>query len=169
MFVRWRTRTRRARAFGRDPRADTHWAAILAESSRIDGKPTQRHIAYLGGITESAIELPAQHAFFWKEVKQQLDQLAVSKDDRARIEAAVEAKVPRLIRREYNEWLIRREGLGMDFASKFAARRHGGSSLGPRRRTQRFPRSTSSPPAGRYGSGRKAGRCISRRCARFAP
>ena len=57
MFVRWQTRTRRARAFGRDPNTDTHWAAILAESSRIDGKPTQRHIAYLGGITESAIEL----------------------------------------------------------------------------------------------------------------
>ena len=89
--------------------------AILAESSRVDGKPTQRHIAYLGGITESAIELPAQRAFFWKEVTQQLDELAVSKDDRVRIEAAVEAKVPRLTRREYNEWLIRRDRLGMDF------------------------------------------------------
>jgi len=115
MFVRWQTRTRRARAFGRDPNTDTHWAAILAESSRVDGKPTQRHIAYLGGITESAIELPAQRAFFWKEVTQQLDELAVSKDDRVRIEAAVEAKVPRLTRREYNEWLIRRDRLGMDF------------------------------------------------------
>jgi hypothetical protein len=115
MFVRWQTRTRRARAFGRDPRTDTHWAAILAESQRIDGKPTQRHIAYLGGITESAIELPAQRAFFWKEVTQQLDELEVSEDDRARIEAAVEAKVPRLSRREYNEQLIRWDGLDMDF------------------------------------------------------
>jgi len=50
-----------------------------------------------------------------KEVTQQLDELAVSKDDRVRIEAAVEAKVPRLTRREYNEWLIRRDRLGMDF------------------------------------------------------
>jgi hypothetical protein len=115
MFVRWQTRTRRARAFGRDPKTDTHWAAILAESSRVDGKPTQRHIAYLGRITESAIELPAQRAFFWKEVTQQLDELAVSKDDRARIEAAVEAKVPRLTRREYNKWIIHRDRLGMDF------------------------------------------------------
>jgi hypothetical protein len=116
MFVRWQKRTRRSRAFGRDPRrTDTHWAAILAESSRVDGKPTQRHIAYLGGITESAIELPAQRAFFWREVALQLDQLAVSKDDRARIEAAVEAKVARLTRQEYNEWLIHRRGLDMDF------------------------------------------------------
>ena len=58
---------------------------------------------------------PAQRAFFWQEVRQQLDQLALSKDDRARIEAAVEAKVPRLTRQEYNEWLIRRDGLDMDF------------------------------------------------------
>ena len=92
-----------------------HWSALLVESQRIDGKPVQRHVAYLGGITESAIELPAQRAFFWKGVTQQLDRLAVSEDDRARIEAAVEAKVPRLTRREYNEWLIRRDELGMDF------------------------------------------------------
>jgi hypothetical protein len=62
MFVRWQMRTRRSRAFGRDPRTNTHWAAILAESQRIDGKPTQRHVAYLGGITDPAIELPAQRA-----------------------------------------------------------------------------------------------------------
>ena len=115
MFVRWQKRTRRSRAFGRDPRTNTHWAAILAESQRLVGKPTERHVAYLGGITDSAIELAAQRAFFWKEVAQQLDQWALPKDDRARIEAAVESKVPRLTRREYNEWLIRLDGLDMDF------------------------------------------------------
>jgi hypothetical protein len=46
---------------------------------RIYGKPTERHVAF-GGITDSAIELPAQRAFFWQEVTQQLDQLAVSMD-----------------------------------------------------------------------------------------
>jgi len=29
---------------------------------RIDGKPTQHHIAYLGGITESAIAIAANGA-----------------------------------------------------------------------------------------------------------
>ena len=115
MFVRWQTRERRNRAFGGGKGPDMHWSAILVEGQRIDGKPVQRHVAYLGGITESAIELAAQRAFFWKGVTQQLDRLAVSEDDRARIEAAVEAKVPRLTRREYNEWLIRRDELGMDF------------------------------------------------------
>ena len=63
MFVRWQKRKRKSRAFGggRD-RADTHWAAILAESARVNGKPTQQHVAYLGGITDSAIEIAAQRA-----------------------------------------------------------------------------------------------------------
>ncbi len=53
------------RAFGggRD-RADTHWAAILAESAQVNGKPTQQHIAYLGSIADSAIEIAAQRAVF---------------------------------------------------------------------------------------------------------
>ena len=86
MFVRWQKRKRKSRAFG-GRGTDTHWAAILAESSRVAGKPTQQHVAYLGGITDSAIEIAAQRAFFWQEVMQQLDQLAnrVLKDDRARI------------------------------------------------------------------------------------
>ena len=65
MFVRWQTRERRNRAFGGDKGPGMHWSAILVEGQRIDGKPVQRHVAYLGGITESAIELPAQRAFFW--------------------------------------------------------------------------------------------------------
>ena len=44
---------------------------------------------------------------------QQLDQLELPKHDRARFEAAIEAKVPRLTRREYDEWLVRRVGLGL--------------------------------------------------------
>ena len=69
-------------------------AAILAESARIDGKPTQQHVAYLGGITDSAIEIAAQRAFFWGAVGQ-LDQLAnrVLKDDRTQIEEAIAKKV----------------------------------------------------------------------------
>jgi hypothetical protein len=39
---------------------DVHWAAVLVEGARVKGKPVQHHIAYLGGITESAIEIVAQ-------------------------------------------------------------------------------------------------------------
>lgn len=113
MFVRWQKRKPRSRAFGPGRGADTHWAAILAESARNDGKPTQQHIAYLGGITDSAIGIAAQRAFFWQEVMRQLDQLAnrFLKDDRARIEEAIAEKVPRLTRQEYDEWISHRAGL----------------------------------------------------------
>ena len=117
MFVRWQKRKRKSRAFGGGRRdTDTHWAAILAESVRVDGEPTQQHVAYLGGITDSAIEIAAQRAFFWGGATQQLDRLAnrVSKDARARIEDAIEKKVPRLTRKEYDECLARRAALGLE-------------------------------------------------------
>ena len=116
MFVRWQKRKRKSRAFGRRRGgADIHWAAILAESAQVDGKPTQQHIAYLGGITESAIEIAAQRAFFWREVMRQLDQLAnrILKDDRARIEEAIARKVPRLTRQEYKKCITRWTELGL--------------------------------------------------------
>jgi hypothetical protein len=114
MFLRWQKRKRRSRAFGGRGN-DTHWAAILAESARVDGEPRQRHIAYLGGITDSAIEVAAQRAFFWQEVTQLLDHLAnrVLKDDRAQIEEAIAEKVPRLTRQEYDECIARRTALGI--------------------------------------------------------
>ena len=125
MFVRWQKRKRKSRAFGRAfgrgrRDTDTHWAAILAESVRVDGKPTQQHVAYLGGITDSAIEIAAQRAYFWASVAQQLDRLAnrISKDNRARIEDTIEKKVPRLARKEYDEYLVRRAALGLGEADK---------------------------------------------------
>ena len=103
MFIRWQSRKRGSPAFGqiarirgRRVRADTrkldvHWAAILVETSRVDGKPKQEHIAYLGGITESAIEILPQRCYFWDEVTERLDQLSsrLSTDERLRIENAI--------------------------------------------------------------------------------
>jgi hypothetical protein len=116
MFVRWQKRKRNSRAFGRGRVTDTHWAASLVESVRVDGKPTQRHVAYLTGITDSGIEIAAQRAFFWQKATEQLDRLAnrISKDDRARIEDLIEKRVPRLTRKEYDDCLARWAALGLD-------------------------------------------------------
>jgi hypothetical protein len=122
MFIRWRSRKRRVPQFGgygkqlrsgpdyayeRSGKSeqDVHWSAIIIESARVEGKPKQRHVAYLGGITESAIDIGAQRAWFWVDVMRRLDGLAnrVSKDDRARIEAAVGKKVPRPTVAEFEE------------------------------------------------------------------
>ena len=120
MFIRWQKRTRKSPAFGmhygrrggisfrevegRLQIPDVHWRAILVESCRVDGKPRQRHIAYLGGITESAIELhvPNQRGFFWNEVMDRLDKLDnhIDKDERTKIEATIAKRVPRLSEKE---------------------------------------------------------------------
>jgi hypothetical protein len=78
--------------------ADTHLAAILIESVRIDGKPRQRHIAYLAGINEKAIvEFVGARVRFWREVDAVLHRLSnrLTAAERERIVAAVAAKVPR--------------------------------------------------------------------------
>jgi hypothetical protein len=115
MFVRWQSRKRATPEFGGwskplknvcyrghhgisrrgSNKQDVHWAAILIESVRVEGKPAPRHVAYLGGITESAIEIAAQRCFFWDKVTEHLDGLQnrLSPEDRQRIESAIAKKV----------------------------------------------------------------------------
>lgn len=67
------------------------------ESRRVDGKPRQRHVAYLGGICQSAIDLdtPYQRGHFWVRVVGRLDQLAnqITPEQRRKIETQIAAKV----------------------------------------------------------------------------
>ena len=76
MFTRWQKRKRKSPAFDDARETDVQCAAIVVESAHIDGKPAQQQIADLGSITESAIEGPAQRAFFWQRAIKQLGQLA---------------------------------------------------------------------------------------------
>jgi hypothetical protein len=94
MFVRWQSRRRQRSVFG-NRTGDVNWKAILVESARINSGLNYRHIAYLGSITESAIEIPAQRRFFWARVLEQLDKLdsRISSQERQRIIAAVGRKV----------------------------------------------------------------------------
>jgi len=134
MFVRWTSRKRRVPAYGyqgkqlRDHSSpwgfvrtrretntqDVHWRAIMVEAVRVDGKPKQRHVAYLGGITQSAIAIIHQRCWFWDRVTQRLDRLRnrILPEDRRRIEAAVAQRVPRPTKAQYarcvrdrNSWL----------------------------------------------------------------
>jgi hypothetical protein len=105
MFIRWQSRKRRRPAFGHweRPKQDVHWKAVLAESARVNGKPLQRHLAVLGGITDSAIEITAQRCHFWDGVIERLERLGnqITADDRQRIEVQVANKVPRPTPDEY--------------------------------------------------------------------
>jgi hypothetical protein len=111
MFIRWQSRKRRFPAFGRYGKSiatdlyppgfararegtnkqDVHWAAILVESVRIDGKPRQKHIARLCGFTDSAVEIPSQQCFLWQHIEERLRQLGdrISPADLKRIKAAL--------------------------------------------------------------------------------
>jgi hypothetical protein len=73
MYIRWQSRKLDKNTRWRK-RGDVHWRAILIENVRVDGKPIQQHIAYLGGITERNIahEKPAHRIYFWNGVEQKL-------------------------------------------------------------------------------------------------
>src|SRR5262245_29919019 len=102
---------REARGRGKR-RQDVHWAAVLAEARRIDGQPKQQHVAYLGGITKSAMRLFISVA---GSGTPRLDQLGsrISAADRRRIVPAVAKRVPRPTKAERAQCVRDREALGL--------------------------------------------------------
>ncbi len=79
--------------------------AVLVESRRIDGKPRQQTVAYLGSIREGLVNLAIRRGYFWRDVTQILDGLGkrVSRDDRAKIEGRIAERVPALTAAERSE------------------------------------------------------------------
>jgi hypothetical protein len=105
MFIRWQSRTRTERNnWAIRYVGDTTWNAILVESVRIDGKPRQRHVAYLGSIsTPTQTKSRAQRVYTWEHMLERLDGLGnrIPAKDRKKIEAAIAAKLgPRPTKRE---------------------------------------------------------------------
>jgi hypothetical protein len=95
MYVRWRSRKRQRSAYGRCAEQDVHWAAILVESKRVNGKPVQRHIASLAVFTERYLKVPAQQSYIWKHVEARLRRLGkrISPVDEKHIKAALIEKI----------------------------------------------------------------------------
>ncbi len=96
MFVRWKHVRRRDR-WGKE-----NWAhsAVLVESVRMDGKPRQRMIAYVGTIQDRYLPGGADTTRwrlwrFWDNADAALDRLALPDIERAKIVAALEAVAPR--------------------------------------------------------------------------
>jgi hypothetical protein len=87
------------------PTADEY--AVLVESVRVNGKPRQRHVAYLGsyhgepdGILPHWRNGPDLHyrVWWWHRMTAKLDALGnvIPADQRPRIEAALAEKVPKV-------------------------------------------------------------------------
>ena len=116
MFVRWQRRGRVRKA--KSPLL----TAVLVESRRVDGKPRQRVIAYLGGIREAHIdERERQHRAFWRSVDVHLDALGLDPETRARVEASVESRVRRVTPENQAEFDAARVRLGRETAAVIAA------------------------------------------------
>ena len=119
MYVRWQSRKRRRR------KDDIYWSAILVENVRVKGKPTQRHVAYLGGITESAMALdtPAQRIYFWNGVKRQLAGLKLPAKTRAAIMQAITNRVPPVTGRQRQQLARWLRANGLDAKARGARQR----------------------------------------------
>jgi hypothetical protein len=81
------------------------WTATLVETKRerVNGQPRQRHIAYLGSISEARSKILVQRCHFWDHVADRLDNLGNRITNREQIETAIAKKVPRPSAAEYKE------------------------------------------------------------------
>jgi hypothetical protein len=104
MFIRWQKR----KQVGGDL-----WVAVLVESERVEGKPRQRHVAYLASILDSRIQHPTQRYFFWDKVRSAFDGLPdLPARERRAIERRIAEKVPALTKREIAAVIKRRAAMG---------------------------------------------------------
>jgi hypothetical protein len=93
MFVRWqeyrsKAQSRRLRAF-RKKHGQHRLRAVLVESVRIDGRPHQRYLAYLGSVQADRRDRPR----FWYDLTRKLDKCRLSREERNRIKSAIAKKI----------------------------------------------------------------------------
>ena len=89
MYIRWkRSALRRS--------ADVTLKAFLVHSVRVEGRPQQRILGYLGAIREHYQQAPAHRQRFWHQVAQRLPALGVDPPTQATLEACLARVVPRL-------------------------------------------------------------------------
>jgi hypothetical protein len=99
MFLRWKRRTLQRpkyRGISRNG-VSVLLSAVLTETVRIDGKPRQRVVKYLGSIQEWRIEQRAYYILrdFWGPVLSRLDSLDLPKKQRREIEKQIAEVVPK--------------------------------------------------------------------------
>jgi hypothetical protein len=105
MYVRWQARKRRRSQFGRWQDSDIHWSAVAVENKRVSGKPTQRHVCYIIGFTESAAKIASQQCHLWDHISERLDRLGnqITAANREQIEVAIAKKLPRPTPAQYKD------------------------------------------------------------------
>ncbi len=94
MYVRWKrqVRTRMVRWWRKNPERVTY-RAYLVESKRVDGKPRQHSIAYLGSIEEGKEHDYDSRVWFWRSVGKSIVP-TLPADQRVPIEQKLQQRVP---------------------------------------------------------------------------
>ncbi len=115
MFVKWQKR----RSTWNDEDKDTYWQGLagdllmasVVESKRVDGKPRHKLITYLGSIRENFAQADSRNVVrqddFWLRVSRNLEKAGnrITKEDRAKIEAALAKRVERPSQAEVDQLL----------------------------------------------------------------
>jgi hypothetical protein len=112
MYVRWKRRAMRKQVHvGRkwaivkgqrtivhvkesQPTGDYALSAQLVESHRVDGRPRQKVIKYLGTIREPAVAHVGHRMSFWRTVSAAFKALDLPPEQQHTIELALHARVP---------------------------------------------------------------------------
>ena len=73
-------------------RAEFWWPGHV---SRIDGKPRQRHVAFIASYEAKKLDQIGTRSTFWRHARQRLDQIGnqITPADRSKIEAALAQRV----------------------------------------------------------------------------
>lgn len=88
----------------RRPTGDYILSAQLVECHRVDGKPRQKVIKYLGTISERGIEHIGHRVHFWRHVGAALKTLDLAPEQQHIIEQALHARVPFPAKEEVDAW-----------------------------------------------------------------
>ena len=86
MFVRWK---RRPAAGG------VLLSAVLVSSRRVDGRPRQRIVGYLGSVRDVHLADSRRRERFWRGADARLEGLGLAPAERRAVEARLLATVPR--------------------------------------------------------------------------
>lgn len=114
MYVRWKKQKRSKKEHGvyfdksyphpRPKEVEAYLlTAYLVENTRIDGKPRQKILAYLGSIIDVKIANMGARNRFWENVKTHLKEVKLDRDQKAAIVQKIAQRIPKVSDDEWNK------------------------------------------------------------------
>lgn len=102
MYVRW-NRRKRTKKIAWVMKEGDYLYAVLVESIRIDGKPRQRTIAYLGGVGENNPGVYGRMRF-WEQCERKLASLNLDAAVLEKIVTSLKTRVQKPSQDEFDAW-----------------------------------------------------------------